>query len=33
MQSRAQYDLVIDVSRFGVDGSIALIDAARRAIG
>jgi cytidylate kinase len=27
------YDLVIDVSRFGVDGSIALIDAARRAIG
>ncbi|HEY5339432.1 MAG TPA: cytidylate kinase-like family protein [Candidatus Aquilonibacter sp.] len=28
-----EYDLVIDVSRFGVDGSIALIDAARRAIG
>jgi cytidylate kinase len=27
------YDLVIDVSRFGVDGAIALIDAARGAIG
>ena len=27
------YDLVLDVSRFGVDGAIALIDAARDAIG
>jgi len=27
------YDLVIDVSRFGVDGAIALIDAARGAFG
>jgi cytidylate kinase len=27
------YDLVLDVSRFGVDGTIALIDAARGAIG
>jgi cytidylate kinase len=27
------YDLVLDVARFGVDGAIALIDAARRTIG
>jgi cytidylate kinase len=27
------YDLVLDVSRFGVDGAIALIDAARACIG
>jgi cytidylate kinase len=27
------YDLVVDVARFGVDGAIALIDAARGAIG
>ncbi len=27
------YDLVLDVSRFGVDGAIALIDAARGSIG
>jgi cytidylate kinase len=27
------YDLVLDVSRFGVEGAIALIDAARGAIG